>query len=175
MRKKEMSTEAWRKLMASLQPDGEGQEPDEASEADSQAGALSDSSVESDMEDASYVRAVPAEYRSWHTDEDDELERIGLLASHLRDQPHLPVDPASPTDGESTLRDRKLLDAYVQLPYAHCMVRGCAWPQLQPCKWRRPAEFYLLTHLESAHKALFRTCCGEQCVRQQGKTEEGSI
>ena len=170
---KEMSTEAWRKLMASLQGDDDGREPNEDSDADSQAGALSDSSMESDVEDASYVRAVPAEYRTWRTDEDDELERIGRLASHLRDQPHLPVDPAAPTDGESTFRDRKLLDAYVQLPYAHCMVKGCTWTQLQPCKWRRPAEFYLLGHLKSAHKDLFRTCCGEQCVRQQGRMDEG--
>ena len=53
------------------------------------------------------------------------FRRIDKLASHLRDQPHLPVDPTSPIVGESTFRDRNQLDAYVELPYAQCRVKGC--------------------------------------------------
>ena len=81
----------------------------------SQAGALSDSSVESDLEDCSYVRAVPPHLRTWQTDEDRELARIRALAAHLREQPHLPYDPVDQTCTRPML-DQRALDNYVELP-----------------------------------------------------------
>ena len=69
----------------------------EASEADSQAGALSDGSIESDLEDVFNVTLLPDEVRRWQTDEDREIERIRRLASHVREQPHLPSDFRDPT------------------------------------------------------------------------------
>ena len=139
---------------------GEGSE---ASEADSQAGKLSESEMESDLEDEFHVSLLPAEQRQWETEEDSEIERVRRLARHLREQPHLPADFRDPTR-ESTLRDRKLLDGYIALPYAHCVFKGCGWIQAEPGEGRRPPEYYLLLHVRQKHKEIFRECCGEHCV-----------
>ena len=155
--------DAWHKLMNEL--NDEKSEQNEASEVDSQAGALSDASVESDAEDFFYVKALCKSERKWITTEDRERECIELLASHIREQPHLPRDP---TDKKAIrpLVDRALLDAYIELPYAHCMFKGCRWVQQHPCKDRHPPEYYLLMHLQKKHEDIFRSCCGEHSVQR---------
>ena len=166
-----MTLEAWGKMMRRTQND-EGSEQNEASDVDSQAGALSDASVESDAEDVFYVKALAKTQRRWTTEEDRELERIEKLAAELREQPHLPRDPTDP-EAERPLLNRELLDSYIDLPYAHCMIKGCTWVQQHPCKFRRPPEYYLLRHLQASHRDLFKICCGERCDATDKYCEEG--
>ena len=159
-------------MMNRLLHDKEGPEQHEASDADSQAGALSDSSVESDLEDVFHVRALPTEHRTWMTDEDREFARVRALAAHVREQPHLPLKR-----GEVHPRvSQSDLDAYVKLPYAHCPMKGCTWTRADPCKYGRPPEYYLLQHIQQrhlGHKSVVEKCCGKKCVETTGKDPAG--
>ena len=114
-----LSLDVWCKLVDEINGD-DGNASDLDAEARSQAEALSDEDVESDVEDAAYVRALAHPHRTWETDEDRELARISKLASYLREQPHLPCDPRDPLR-QRPCSDRELLENYVGLPYVHCL------------------------------------------------------
>ena len=61
----------------------------------------------------------------------------------------------------------------VPLPEKHCAFQGCSWVKQHPCKFRRPPEYYLLQHLQTEHKDVFRKCCGEHCVETSKVNAEG--
>ena len=159
-----MSLDSWRTLMKSMSA---GLENDvEPSESDDDAEVLSEQDVDSDAEDMFKVRALPRAMRSWQTDEDLEADRIHRLADELRAHPHLPADPSDP-DATAPFKDLDLIDDYVRLPYAHCPFKKCHWVQLHGQSLSgvsRAPEAYLLRHLRTEHKHLFKTICGEACV-----------
>ena len=113
-----LSLEAWKKLMDDMNEGMASHEqspdafPDDASEGDS----LSESEQGSDLDDVAQVKALPASFRTWQTNEDRELGRVRALASHLREQPHLPYAPDDPAF-QTPWRDPSLMDMYVELPY----------------------------------------------------------
>ena len=139
-------------------------EDDAGSATSTDAGALSDSSVESDAEDMFRVKALPRDARAWVTPQDEETDRIALLAARLRDQPLLPCHPDD-VEGVRDFDDVRLLDAAVHLPLVHCAFRHCTWTAERGVGDQdRIPEKLLLTHLESHHSDDFIECCGGDAV-----------
>ena len=148
------------KSMGNGLDDNEEREP---SESDADAGAISDEDEAADLEDMFYVRALPRYMRTWVTDEDMEYDRIMVLASHLREHPHLPADPQDATMSKP-LVDCHLIDNYIRLPYAHCPIKHCGWVQIDSQNVRGEShapEWYLRRHLRAKHKELFSDVCGQ--------------
>ena len=96
----------------------------EESEDDQDVESLSESSAASDASDFLHVAAMPAERRSWCTEQDAELSRVQRLAHRLRSRPRLPLDP------EDLSKEFEDLDSGIALPLVHCAFRGCAWMHL---------------------------------------------
>ena len=63
---------------------------------DSDAADLSESDEGSDLDDVAHVKATPEEMRDWETDEDRDIKCFRLLATYLRELPHMPSAPDDP-------------------------------------------------------------------------------
>ena len=104
--------------------------PNEAHTSDSEATALSLSdcdSIDSDVDDIFQVSTLPESMREWITAEDQDLNRIEALASHVRDKPLLPLSPATHHAPTS------LANSGIKLPFAHCVFKDCEW-----CRAEKP-------------------------------------
>ena len=87
--------------------------------------------------------------KDWVTDEDQELERIEFIKSELRSYPLLPPDPNDVT------KDFLDVQTGVDLPLAHCAVKGCSW-SLDSLSDRRSAESLIAEHVWKQHAAELR-------------------
>ena len=81
--------------------------------------------------------------KTWMTDEDRDEQKIGYIASLLRQDPFVPPDPEDPI---ATL-DWNDTQSGIALPRAHCAFRGCKWVNDSKGCW----EDNLRRHVRSIH------------------------
>jgi hypothetical protein len=140
-----------------------------ASATSSEAGALSESSAESDAEDMFKVQALPRSVRTSLTPQDEETDRIKDLAARLRDQPLLPCHPDE-AEGVRDFDDMQQLDAAVHLPLVHCTFKDCTWTAERGVgDQEHIPERLLLSHFRAKHSEAFIECCGGEGVLRRNE------